>query len=98
MCHVSALPRPGSYFGLSSGSAAVSSAPRHMTCELIARPCCIGIHGKCEIRTKEFCDFVNGHFHPEAALCSQVACMEAVCGMLPFATADPDQIYRVWTR
>ena len=98
VCHVSSLPRPGSYFGLGSQSAQVSSAPRHMTCELIARPCCIGIHGKCEIRTKEYCDFVNGYFHPEANLCSQVSCMEDVCGMLPFVSQNiPDQFYRVWT-
>ena len=78
--------------------AAQSSAPRHMTCEVIARPCCIGIHGKCEIRTKEFCQFVNGHFHPEASLCSQVSCMEDVCGMLPFVRKNiPDQFYRLWT-
>ena len=69
-----------------------------MTCEVIARPCCIGIHGKCEIRTGEYCDFVNGHFHPEASLCSQVSCMGDVCGMLPFASLDtPDQFYPVWT-
>ncbi len=36
----------------------------------------------CEIQ--EYCDFVKGHFHPEATLCSQVSCMEDVCGMLPF--------------
>ena len=70
VCHVSSLPRPLSSLG--SVSVSSSSAPRHMTCEIIARPCCIGIHGKCEVRTKEFCDFVNGHFHPEATLCSQV--------------------------
>ena len=75
VCHVSSLPRPGSYFGLTHLSAEAISAPRHMTCEIIARPCCIGIHGRCEIRTKEFCDFVNGHFHSDATLCSQVRVM-----------------------
>ena len=79
-------------------SSPTSGGPGHVTCEVIARPCCIGIHGKCEIRTSEYCDFVNGHFHPEASLCSQVSCMEDVCGMLPFASLDtPDQFYRVWT-
>lgn len=79
-------------------NADLSPAPRHMTCETVARPCCIGIHGKCEIRTKEFCDWVHGHFHLEATLCSQVACMEDVCGMLPFVSADsPDQVYRLLT-
>ena len=97
VCHLSSAPSPLYYFGLSRVARA-SPAPRHMTCELVARPCCIGIHGKCEIRTKEFCDFVHGHFHPRAALCSQVSCMEDVCGMLPFLHRHvPDQIYRVWT-
>jgi len=96
ICHVSSIPKPSMFFGL--GSSKLSPAPRHLTCETIARPCCIGIHGKCEIRTKEFCDFVNGHFHPEATLCSQVSCMEDVCGMLPFVRRHvPDQFYRLWT-
>jgi len=96
VCHVSSVPKAHQYFGLSVSK--LSPAPRHMTCETIARPCCIGIHGKCEVRTKEFCDFVNGHFHPEATLCSQVSCMEDVCGMLPFVHRHvPDQFYRLWT-
>ena len=97
VCQVSSAPPPINYFGLARVQRA-SAAPRHMTCELVARPCCIGIHGKCEIRTKEFCDFVNGHFHLEATLCSQVSCMEDVCGMLPFVHRhEPDQFYRIWT-
>lgn len=44
----------------------------HMACEVIGHPCCIGIHGTCSITTKEHCDFVKGHFHEEASLCSQV--------------------------
>ena len=73
-------------------------APAHLKCKLTARPCCIGIHGKCELRSQEYCRFVKGHFHPEATLCSQVDCMGDVCGMLSFRTKDsPDQIYRLWT-
>ena len=79
-----------------------SSADRpsspHMTCQLTAKPCCIGIHGRCELRSKEYCNFVNGHFHPEASLCSQVSCMQDVCGMFSFGSAyAPDQVYRLWT-
>ena len=44
----------------------------HMACEVIGRPCCIGVHGTCRITTREYCDFVHGYFHEEAALCSQV--------------------------
>ncbi|UYV82539.1 rom-4 [Cordylochernes scorpioides] len=45
----------------------------HMACEVIGRPCCVGIYGDCRITTKEYCDFVHGFFHEEAALCSQVS-------------------------
>jgi len=74
------------------------SEAEHMVCEVIGHPCCIGIRGQCQITTKEFCDFVKGVFHEEAALCSQVSCMNDVCGLLPFRQRDvPDQFYRIWT-
>ena len=72
--------------------------PPYMTCKVTAKPCCIGIHGRCEMRSKEYCDFVKGHFHPEANLCSQVSCMQDVCGMFSFVNeGSPDQFYRLWT-
>lgn len=41
---------------------------------------------------------LKGSFHPEATLCSQVSCMEDVCGMMPFYSRDrPDQFYRLFT-
>ena len=49
-----------------------ASGADHMTCELIGRPCCIGIHGECRIVSQEYCSFVRGTFHEEATLCSQV--------------------------
>lgn len=71
--------------------------PMHLTCEVIARPCCIGIHGRCIITTSEECEFRKGYFHPEATLCSQVkTCMSELCGMLPFS-GHPNQFYRLWT-
>lgn len=45
----------------------------HMVCEVIGHPCCTGVYGECRITTKEYCDFVNGYFHEEASLCSQVS-------------------------
>ncbi|XP_014669279.1 PREDICTED: inactive rhomboid protein 2-like isoform X2 [Priapulus caudatus] len=70
----------------------------HMSCDPIGRPCCIGIKGSCIITTRPYCDFVNGYFHEEATLCSQVSCMDEVCGMISFANPDyPDQFYRLWT-
>lgn len=70
----------------------------HMSCEIIARPCCIGIYGECRITTQEYCQFVDGYFHEEASLCSQVSCMDDVCGLVPFINQEiPDQWYRVIT-
>lgn len=44
----------------------------HMTCEVVGRPCCVGIQGECIISTREYCEFRRGYFHEEASLCSQV--------------------------
>ncbi|XP_058828844.1 inactive rhomboid protein 1-like isoform X2 [Topomyia yanbarensis] len=70
----------------------------HMVCEVIGHPCCVGISGECRIATREYCDFVRGYFHEEASLCSQVSCLNDVCGMYPFIATDiPDQFYRLFT-
>ncbi|XP_055628258.1 inactive rhomboid protein 1-like isoform X1 [Toxorhynchites rutilus septentrionalis] len=70
----------------------------HMVCEVIGHPCCVGISGECRITTREYCDFVRGYFHEEASLCSQVSCLNDVCGMFPFIATDiPDQFYRLFT-
>ncbi|CAG0896951.1 unnamed protein product [Cyprideis torosa] len=78
--------------------ASSGQSAEHMACEVIGHPCCIGIHGACQITTQEYCEFLNGFFHKEAFLCAQVSCMNDVCGMVPFYSADtPDQFYRLWT-
>ncbi|XP_073833088.1 rhomboid-5 isoform X2 [Musca autumnalis] len=70
----------------------------HMVCEVIGHPCCAGIYGECRITTREYCDFVNGYFHEEASLCSQISCLNNVCGMFPFVNLEvPDQFYRLFT-
>lgn len=69
----------------------------HMDCDITGRPCCIGTKGSCEISTREYCDFMHGYFHEEATLCSQVHCLDEVCGLLPFLNPEiPDQFYRLW--
>ncbi|XP_069849039.1 inactive rhomboid protein 2 isoform X1 [Dipodomys merriami] len=69
----------------------------HIDCEIKGRPCCIGTKGSCEITTREYCDFMHGYFHEEATLCSQVHCLDKVCGLLPFLNPEvPDQFYRLW--
>ncbi|CAD5123713.1 DgyrCDS12032 [Dimorphilus gyrociliatus] len=71
---------------------------RHMTCGLVGRPCCLGVKGKCMITTREYCDFKRGYFHEEATLCSQVSCMNEICGMIDFWDPNrPDQFYRLFT-
>ena len=89
--------KPATEIGL--GNIPSIGSPPHVSCQLTGRPCCVGIHGKCEIRSAEYCKFVNGHFHPEATLCSQVSCMSDVCGMLSFGEGGnaTDQVYRIWT-
>ncbi|KAK7505246.1 hypothetical protein BaRGS_00003408 [Batillaria attramentaria] len=75
-----------------------SGRDRHMSCEIVGRPCCHGIQGECTITTLEHCDLLRGFFHPEAYLCAQVNCFEQICGMIPFAVEKrPDQFYRLWT-
>ena len=72
-------------------------AEPHMSCEVIGRPCCIGIYGQCHITTQEYCEHVKGHFHEDATLCSQVSCMKDVCGLFSFVEEDrPDQFYRAF--
>lgn len=68
----------------------------HVSCEIIGRPCCFGIYGQCEITTQEYCHYVKGYFHEEATLCSQVSCMNDVCGLFRFDNF-PNQWYRVLT-
>ncbi|XP_050541106.1 inactive rhomboid protein 2-like isoform X1 [Daktulosphaira vitifoliae] len=82
------------------GSSVISqklTSAEHMICEVIGHPCCIGIHGTCHITTREYCDFVHGYFHDDASLCSQVSCLNDVCGLIPFFSPEiPDQFYRLW--
>ncbi|XP_050422182.1 inactive rhomboid protein 1 isoform X2 [Adelges cooleyi] len=82
------------------GSSVISqklTSAEHMICEVIGHPCCIGIHGTCRITTREYCDFVHGYFHDDASLCSQVSCLNDVCGLIPFFSPEiPDQFYRLW--
>jgi hypothetical protein len=57
-------------------------------CTITARPCCIGLTGKCEIQSKEYCDFMDGTWHDDKELCSQVNCLGSVCGLISFAKED----------
>ncbi|XP_075884346.1 inactive rhomboid protein 1-like isoform X4 [Nelusetta ayraudi] len=54
----------------------------HIDCTITGRPCCIGTKGRCEITSREYCDFMRGYFHEEATLCSQHPALPGV-GVLP---------------
>ncbi|CAF3379504.1 unnamed protein product [Rotaria sp. Silwood1] len=70
----------------------------HMQCTNIARPCCTGVLGDCLLTSRDDCRRRRGIFHPRAHLCSQVDCIQSVCGMLEFFVVRvPDQVYRFWT-
>jgi len=43
-----------------------------MTCTIVGKPCCVGVSGECVITTSDYCKVLQGYFHPEAFLCSQV--------------------------
>ncbi|CAC5394907.1 Inactive rhomboid protein 1,Inactive rhomboid protein 2 [Mytilus coruscus] len=76
----------------------VAGDDRHMTCEISGRPCCHGIQGECMITTREHCNFMQGYYHEDKFLCSQVKCLKQICGMIPFTDDNvPDQFYRLWT-
>ncbi|XP_078474774.1 inactive rhomboid protein 1-like [Lampetra fluviatilis] len=78
-------------------SGANRTSVTHMDCTVTGHPCCIGTKGSCEITSREYCVFMHGHFHESATLCSQVHCMDDVCGLLPFLNPEvPDQFYRLW--
>ena len=57
-----------------------------MTCEVVGRPCCVGIQGECVISTREYCTFRRGFFHEEATLCSQVILYTSLHLFIPFYT------------
>ncbi|XP_020899399.1 inactive rhomboid protein 1 isoform X2 [Exaiptasia diaphana] len=68
-----------------------------MTCEVTARPCCIKTQARCQILSRDECNFMKGYFHENATLCSQVDCLGNICGMIPFLKKNvADQIYRLW--
>ena len=51
---------------------ASSRTNRHMSCDITGRPCCHGIQGECMITTREHCNFIQGYYHEDQYLCSQV--------------------------
>lgn len=70
------------------------SLPASCTCVIQARPCCYGLTGQCMIQSEDYCNGLNGVYHSNALLCSDVNCMADVCGLGEFS-GNPNQAYRV---
>ncbi|XP_075313259.1 inactive rhomboid protein 1 isoform X6 [Odontesthes bonariensis] len=58
----------------------------HIDCTITGRPCCIGTKGRCEITSREYCEFMHGYFHEEATLCSQ----DGSRALLTHSSLSPD--------
>eukprot|EP00049_Salpingoeca_infusionum_P007817 m.126572 g.126572 ORF g.126572 m.126572 type:complete len:471 (+) comp13835_c2_seq1:145-1557(+) len=65
-------------------------------CEVVARPCCHGLFGDCDIRTQSECDFFYGVYEDDATTCAEVDTLQSVCGLSAFKNVRvPDQWYRL---
>ncbi|XP_025056417.1 inactive rhomboid protein 1 isoform X6 [Alligator sinensis] len=70
----------------------------HMDCVITGRPCCIGTKGRCEITSREYCDFMKGYFHEEATLCSQVGPAGSQFGILACLFVELFQSWQILAR
>eukprot|EP00055_Hartaetosiga_balthica_P017291 m.114754 g.114754 ORF g.114754 m.114754 type:complete len:706 (+) comp9283_c0_seq5:153-2270(+) len=68
------------------------------TCaEYRVRPCCTGTNGTCEVTTQDHCRFIRGIWNHEAALCSEVSCIQQRCGFSMANGDRPNQWYRFFS-
>lgn len=59
----------------------------HLNCKITGRPCCIRDQAECRIVSQDYCLFLNGVYHDEATLCSQVRKWRWQLGMLSSQSA-----------
>eukprot|EP00056_Hartaetosiga_gracilis_P001636 m.46239 g.46239 ORF g.46239 m.46239 type:complete len:725 (+) comp10718_c0_seq1:48-2222(+) len=65
------------------------------TCgEYRLRPCCTGVNGTCAVTTRDYCRFIRGIWNDEAALCSEISCIDQSCGFSMSNPDKPNQWYR----
>lgn len=46
---------------------------------VVIRPCCVGTGGTCKILTESQCVFMDGIYHHDKQLCSEVSCLQSTC-------------------
>lgn len=51
------------------------------SCSLVLSPCCYGVTYECTEARKGFCDELDGHYHAGQQSCSEVNCLNGVCGL-----------------
>lgn len=59
-------------------------------------PCATCASCRCEITSREYCEFMRGYFHEEATLCSQVSVHLGGLYGCPSPSRSPQQLGRVW--
>lgn len=67
---------PGSLWQQSSGNVACVENTGLL---IVLRPCCLGLTSRCEMLTKDACNFYGGTWHATSRLCSEQMCLEDVC-------------------
>jgi len=70
-----------------------------LNCNIVNRPCCVGLLGECELMSVDACKFVVGWPDMNHELCQDVpSCLETVCGMGGFNNpGEPNQWWRFIT-
>ena len=65
-------------------------------CDVVLRPCCMGDYGQCALLTESICVGAQGRFHADKNDCSEVNCLDDVCGFggVGGPGAEPDQWFR----
>ncbi|XP_020623672.1 inactive rhomboid protein 1-like isoform X1 [Orbicella faveolata] len=58
-----------------------SSGSLNCTNGITLRPCCLGLHSQCEVTSEQSCIFRRGHWYKDKMLCSDVNCLDGICGM-----------------
>ncbi|KAL9954611.1 hypothetical protein ACROYT_G042175 [Oculina patagonica] len=67
--------------GVSIDARNCSSKSPSCTHGVTMRPCCLGLHSQCEVTSEQNCSFQGGHWYKDKMLCSEVNCLDGICGM-----------------
>uniref|UniRef100_A0A7S0DNE5 Peptidase S54 rhomboid domain-containing protein n=1 Tax=Amorphochlora amoebiformis TaxID=1561963 RepID=A0A7S0DNE5_9EUKA len=65
-------------------------------CSIVMRPCCYGVTYQCVVQRKKYCDALDGHFSASQQTCTDVNCLNGICGLGANAAPgeNPEQAQR----